>query len=113
RFVAFDKGDFIGRDALLRQRHGGARKRLATLEIDAADADCWGNEAVWSGDRIVGITTSGGYGYWLDRSLAVAYVDAEVAVPGTRLAVEILGDRRRAVVLAEPPFDPENRRPRS
>jgi glycine cleavage system aminomethyltransferase T len=42
----------------------------------------------------------------------VAYVDAEVAVPGTRLTVEILGDRRRAVVLAEPPFDPENRRPR-
>ena len=43
----------------------------------------------------------------------MAYVDAEVAIPGTRLAVEILGDRRPAVVLAEPPFDPENRRPRS
>ena len=59
RFVAFDKGDFIGRDALLRQRHDGVRKRLATLEVDAADADCWGNEAVWAGDRVVGITHVG------------------------------------------------------
>ncbi|MGH9027566.1 MAG: glycine cleavage T C-terminal barrel domain-containing protein, partial [Acidimicrobiia bacterium] len=113
RFVAFDKGDFLGRDALLRQQRGGVGRRLATLAVDAADADCWGNEAVWAGDRVVGITTSGGYGYWLDRSLAVAYVDADVAVPGASLAVEILGDRRRAVVLAEPPLDPENHRPRS
>jgi dimethylglycine dehydrogenase len=112
RFVAFDKGDFVGRAALVRQRQAGVRKRLATLGVDADDADCWGNEAVWAGDRVVGITTSGGYGHWLDRSLAVAYLDAELAVPDTRLAVEILGERRPAVVLAEPPFDPENRRPR-
>ena len=113
RFVAFDKGDFIGRDALLRQRRDGVGKRLATLEVDALDADCWGNEAVWVGDRVVGITTSGGYAHWLGQSLAVAYVDAAVAAPGTRLGVEILGDRRPAVVLAEPPFDPENLRPRA
>jgi dimethylglycine dehydrogenase len=113
RFVAFDKGDFVGRDALLRQRREGVPKRLATLEVDALDADCWGNEAVWAGDRIAGITTSGGYAHWLGRSLAVAYVDAELATPGTPLAVEVLGDRRRAVVLAEPPFDPRDLRPRS
>lgn len=113
RFVAFDKGDFIGRDALLRQRRDGVGKRLATLEVDALDADCWGNEAVWAGDRVVGITTSGGYAHWLGQSLAVAYVDAAVAIPGTRLGVEILGDHRPAVVLREPPFDPENLRPRA
>jgi dimethylglycine dehydrogenase len=112
RFVALDKGDFVGRDALLRQQRAGVRKRLATLDVDALDADCWGNEAVWAGDRVVGITTSGGYGHWLGRSLAVAYVDAELTTPGTRLAVEILGDRRPAAVLSEPPFDPGNHRPR-
>jgi dimethylglycine dehydrogenase len=112
RFVAFDKGDFVGRDALLRQRREGVPKRLATLEVDALDADCWGNEAVWAGDRVVGVTTSGGYGHWLHRSLAVAYVDAERATPGTRLDVDVLGDRRPAVILTEPPFDPGNRRPR-
>ena len=113
RFVAFDKGDFIGRNALLRQRREGVTKRLATLEVDAVDADCWGNEAVWAGDRVVGITTSGGYAHWLGRSLAVAYLDAAAAIPGTRLGVEILGDRRSAIVLGEPPFDPENLRPRA
>jgi dimethylglycine dehydrogenase len=113
RFVAFDKGDFVGRDALLRQRRDGVRKRLATLEVDALDADCWGNEAVWAADRVAGITTSGGYAHWLGRSLAVAYLDAELAVPGMPLGVEILGERRPARVLAEPPFDPENRRLRS
>ena len=112
RFVTFDKGDFIGRDALLHQRRDGVRKRLATLQVDALDADCWGNEAVWAGDRVGGITTSGGYGHWLGQSLAVAYIDADLATPGTRLTVEILGQRRPARVLAEPPFDPENRRPR-
>jgi dimethylglycine dehydrogenase len=112
RFVAFDKGDFVGRDALLRQRREGVRKRLATLAVDALDADCWGNEVVWAGDRVGGITTSGGYAHCLGQSLAVAYVDAELATPGTALTVEILGERRPARVLAEPPFDPENRRPR-
>jgi glycine cleavage system aminomethyltransferase T len=57
--------------------------------------------------------TSGGYGHSLERSLAVAYLDADVAEAGTPLAVEILGARRPARVLAEPPFDPENLRPRS
>jgi dimethylglycine dehydrogenase len=113
RFVAFDKGDFVGRDALLAQRRAGLRKRLATLEVDALDADCWGSEAVWDGDRVAGITTSGGYGYCLGRSLAVAYLDAPLAAPGTPLTVEILGERRPARVLAEPPFDPEDRRPRA
>jgi len=113
RFVAFDKGDFIGRDALLRQRRDGVRKRLATLAVEALDADCWGNEGVWSGDRVGGITTSGGYGHYLGQSLAVAYIDADLATPGTPLVVEILGERRPARVLAEAPFDPENHRPRS
>ena len=62
---------------------------------------------MWLGDRVVErITTSGGYGYWLDRSLAVP-TGRELSLPGTRLAVDVLGDRRPAVVLAEPPFDPE------
>jgi len=112
RFVAFQKGDFVGRAALFEQRRAGLRKRLATLEVDATDADCWGSEAVWAGDRVVGITTSGGYAHWLGLSLAVAYLDAEVSAPGTRLEVEILGERRSARAVVEPLFDPDNLRPR-
>jgi dimethylglycine dehydrogenase len=106
--VAFDKGEFVGRAALLDQLRAGARTRLVTLEVTAADADCWGNEAVHAGDRVVGITTSGGYGHRLGKSLAVACLDAGVAGPGQRLEVEILGDRRPAVVRAEPSGDPRD-----
>lgn len=113
RFVAFDKGDFVGREALLAQRRDGVRKRLVTLDVAAGDADCHGNEAVHAGGRVVGITTSGGYAHWLEKSLAVAYIDAGVAAPGTRLEVEILGECRPAVVAPEPLFDPESRRPRA
>jgi dimethylglycine dehydrogenase len=113
RFVAFDKGDFLGRGALLAQQRAGVARRLCTLDVDAGGADAWGNEAVWAGEEVVGITTSGGYGHWVGRSLAVAYVDAEVAAPGTALAVEILGERRPAVVVPEPLVDPDNHRPRA
>src|SRR5262249_27575298 len=64
------------------------------LGAGALDAGCWGNEAVWAGDRIGGITTSGGYGHCLGQSLAVAYVDAELATAGSPLVVEVLGERR-------------------
>ena len=60
----------------------------------------------------MGITTSGGYAHWLGLSLAVAYLDAEVSAPGTRLEVEILGERRPARAVVEPLFDPDNLRPR-
>ena len=57
--------------------------------------------------------TSGGYGYRLKQSIALAYLRTDVAVPGKVLEIEILGERRRAVVGREPLFDPENTRLRS
>jgi len=52
--------------------------------------------------------TSGGYGYRLNQSIALAYVRTDLAVAGTELEVEILGERRRAVVAVEPLYDPTN-----
>jgi dimethylglycine dehydrogenase len=113
RFVHLDKGRFVGREALLRQRLTGVKKRIVTLEVAATDTDARGNEPVFRGDKVVGITTSGGYGAWIDKSLALAYIDADCAPPGTALAVELMGERRPATVIPDSPFDPENRRPRS
>jgi dimethylglycine dehydrogenase len=113
RLVALDKGEFVGRAALLRQQKEGVRSRLATLVVEAADADCWGSEAVWADGRVVGITSSGGHGHWLGRSLALAYLEGERAIPGAAVEVDILGERRPARVVAEPPYDPEGLRPRS
>ncbi len=113
RFLALEKGEFIGREASLRAREKGPRIRLVHLEIAPGDADVLGDEPVFAGERIVGVTTSGAFGHVTGKSLAFAYVDPGLATPGTALAVEILGETRPARVLAEPVWDPANRRLRA
>ncbi|HKO10186.1 MAG TPA: aminomethyltransferase family protein, partial [Alphaproteobacteria bacterium] len=110
RFLRLDKGDFVGRAALLAERARGPRERLAYLVVEVVDADALGGQAVLKDGRVVGIVTSGGYGHAVGRSIAWAYVEPALAAPGTALEVEILGERRRAHVAAAALHDPENRR---
>lgn len=77
------------------------------------DADARGNEAIYLGDTLVGRATSGGFGWRVGKSLALAMVAPEHAVLGTELEVEILGRRHKATVIPESPFDPENARLRA
>ncbi len=111
RWVRPNKGDFIGKDAL-EQAPTGNDWRLVYLDVDVPDgpdaADCIGGEAVLHDGNAVGLTTSGGYGFTVEKSLAFAYVGEAAAEPGTKLTVLILGVERDAVVLADPVFDPEN-----
>ncbi len=111
RWVRPHKGEFIGRDAL-EAPPSGNDWRLVYLDVavpgEPGAADCIGGEAVFFGDRPVGLTTSGGYGFTVDKSLAFAYVSADAAEAGTGLSVLILGERRAAVVLDGPVFDPDN-----
>ena len=69
-----------------------------------------GNEPVYDGDQVIGITTSGAYGHSVGQSLAFAYVDTGYDVPGTSFEIEILGKRLKAMVLAEAAWDPKNER---
>ena len=111
RFVAFDKGDFIGRDALLRERENGSTHALACLVVDADGVDAHGLEPVYAGgERPVAYVASGGYGHTIERSIALAYLPVEHAAMGTELTVGILGDRRRAVVSEQPLLDPKGER---
>ena len=75
------------------------------------DADAAAVSIVYDGNTQVGLVTSGGYGYRLKQSIALAYLRADLAVPGKVLEIEILGERRRAVVGKEPLYDPEQRPP--
>lgn len=109
-FVKRDKGDFVGREALLARDQRPRRWASAYLAIAAADADCSGGEGVFDGDVAVGLVSTGGYGFTTDTSYAFAWVDPMHAAPGTDLEVLILGTRRRARVLAEPAYDPKNER---
>ena len=110
RFIRFDKDDFIGRGASLAQLEGGRSIQLVYFEVDAIDSDTRGAEPIFAGDECVGVTTSGGYGHAVQKSLGFGYVDLANAKPGTELGVDLLGKRCRAVVLAEPAYDPQNER---
>jgi dimethylglycine dehydrogenase len=112
RFVDFDKPAFAGRDAALRERDTGSAQRLVTLEVHGGDADAGTFDPVWLGERRVGFVTSGGYGHHLRRSLALAYVDRELAEPGTHLEAHVVGVRTAVEVIPDSPYDPQAARPR-
>jgi 4-methylaminobutanoate oxidase (formaldehyde-forming) len=105
--VRSDK-EFLGRDALEPE----PARRLACLVLDDPRAVALANEPVRAGGRIAGRVTSGGYGYTVQRSIAYAVLPAELAVPGTRVEVEILGEWEGGDVAAEPLFDPAGDRVR-
>jgi dimethylglycine dehydrogenase len=114
RFVHLDKAaDFIGRAALRQEAAAGPKERFVPLLVEAADADATAVSVVYGGGQVVGLATSGGYGYRIKRSIALAYLRTEFAVPGTGVEVEILGERRRALVASEPLYDPHNLRLRA
>ena len=114
RFVRLEKpGGFIGQEALRREAASGPKERFMPLIVDAGDADASAVSIVYDGDASVGLVTSGGFGHRLGQSIALAYLRADLAVPGKVLEVGILGERRRAVVAREPLYDPENERLRA
>jgi dimethylglycine dehydrogenase len=107
KHIAFDKPDFIGRDAALREREKGPAQRLVTLALDSLDADATGFEPIWQGARRAGFVTSGAYGHHVGLSLALAYVDREIVAGGVAIEVSIIGERFPARILTAPPYDPE------
>jgi dimethylglycine dehydrogenase len=114
RFVHPNKGDFIGRDALLAWRERGFANRFVTLEVhDVTDADALGNNPIYAGGALVGRATGGNYGFRVEKSLALAMLRPEHARVGTELEMAILGARHRVTVIPESPYDPENLRLRS
>jgi len=110
RFVRMNKGDFIGKVALEKQLAEGVPHRFVTLEVHGVtDADPLGNEPLFAADgRMVGRATAGYYGHVLQKSLAIGYIKPEFAEVGTELSIEILGERKRATVVVESPYDPAN-----
>jgi dimethylglycine dehydrogenase len=115
RFVKLDKPqDFPGKAALQNEKQQGSAKRFVTLIVDAKDCDAPYMSCIWSGDDIVGETTSGGWGYRVNASIALGMVRTDLATPGTELQVEIYGQKYRAVVQEDQPlWDPENTRIRA
>lgn len=110
RFVRPQK-DFIGRAGLMEREKRGRAWRFVTLEVHGVtDADARGSEPVYKNGALIGRATSGGYGWRVAKSLALAMVKPEFAFEGNELSIKILGCVHKATVIGESPFDPENLR---
>jgi len=113
RFVKLDKGDFVGKQALLEQVERGPRKQLVSMVLTCDIAAAHSGDPVLLGEHQVGSVTSGGYGHRVEKNIAYAYVDPGQATIGTALSIGILGDSYDAVVVAPILYDPANELPRS
>lgn len=105
--IKMDK-DFIGKAGIEKQKAAGVPRQLVCLVCQADDADPWGYNPIFNGDQIVGMTSSGGYGHRIGKSIALGYVPPALAAPGTQLEVEVLGKKLAAEVVAMPLYDPKN-----
>lgn len=113
RFVDTKKNDFIGQQAAVEQQGAAPNRTLGTLVLEAEDADAVSDEPVFHNGEVVGFVTSGGYGHWVGKSIALAYLPPELAEAGNGFEVEILGERIPASVSPEPLFDPKGERMRA
>jgi len=104
------KSNFIGSDTLKEKLQSGVDIKIVYLEIDVDDADARGNEPVYHNNKIVGVVTSGGYGFRVNKSLAFAYVASDLAEVNKEFDIKIQGQKRKAIVLKDMAYDSENKR---
>jgi dimethylglycine dehydrogenase len=112
-FAKLDKRDFVGRDAVLRQRDIPADWRFAGFVVEGGDADPLPSDPIFQGGRLVGYVTSGGTGFRIGKRLALGYLERAIADPDGGFEIETLGERRRAGISPTPFYDPQNARLRS
>ncbi|MGV1753028.1 GcvT family protein [Agrobacterium sp. CG674] len=109
RFIKPEK-QFIGRDAVVAGKEKGLGWIFSTLVVTGnTTVDARGSEAIYNaaGD-VVGRATSGGFGWRIGKSLALAMLSPAEAQIGSKLKIKILGDLYDAEVVGESPFDPDN-----
>lgn len=112
KFIDYEKADFIGREAVLRDRDIDTPQKLFSFEVEAKDADVAGFEPIWHGKEIAGFTTSGGYGHTVNKSLAMGYLFSSYIDDNDEYEISILGERRSASLLKTPIYDPSGARMR-
>jgi dimethylglycine dehydrogenase len=107
RFVKLDKGDFIGKSALLKRQRTGPRRKLVALRIDTAQAPARSGASLMVGDKVVGTITSGEYGHRLGVNLAYAFIVPELARTGASMELDLCGKRVAAHIIEPSPYDPK------
>jgi glycine cleavage system T protein len=108
--VRLNKGDFIGRNALLRIKEQGITRKLVCMTFDDASVAVMGKEPIFAEDATgqpVGYVTSANFGYTVGKSIIYGYVPLAHAQEGTRMEVQYFGRRYLATVMKEPLYDPQ------
>ena len=109
RFVHLNKGNFIGRDALVEWQQKGFKNKMVTLEVrNVQDADALGNNPIYSNGKVIGRATGGNYGFRVKKSLAIGMIDPQFAKVGQNLEMDILDNKHKVTVIEDSPYDPNN-----
>ena len=111
--VKLNKGDFMGREALLKIKEEGLTRQLCTLTLGGVPGVIYGGEAIYADEEVVGRIRSGGYGYTVGTNIGLSYLPIALAEVGTGLEVDIFGKRVPAKVASDALYDQKNERLRS
>jgi 4-methylaminobutanoate oxidase (formaldehyde-forming) len=113
--VDLNKGDFIGRDALVKRKAEGITRKLCTLVLTSKDdfTQIYGGEAIYHEGKVLTRVRSGGYGFSLNKNILYAYLPIELAKQGNRFTVDLIEGRQEAEVTASVLFDPKGERARA
>jgi len=101
-FVSFDKGDFVGRAALLDQKTNGVKKKSAAFKMAEKSAPPRPGYAIFAGGEKVGDVVSGTQSPSLSAGIGMGYVPPAIAVPGTKIEIEVRGRRFAAEIVKKP-----------
>ncbi|MBI2330585.1 MAG: aminomethyl transferase family protein, partial [Chloroflexi bacterium] len=113
--VDLNKGDFIGKEALVKQKAEGVKRKLCTLVLTDTEefVQIYGGEAVHHDGKVITRVRSGGYGFTVKKNILYAFLPTELAVKGNRFTVELIEGNREAEVTASVLYDPKGEKLRA
>ena len=110
------KGNFIGRDAVLRKKETGLSRRMVQFRLTDPEPLLLHNEAILRDGAFIGTVTSGNYGHFLGGAIGMGYVpcegESEAEIVGSSYEIDIAGQRFRAEASLKPMYDPKSERVR-
>ncbi|MEM6985200.1 MAG: FAD-dependent oxidoreductase [Pseudomonadota bacterium] len=108
QFAKLDKGDFVGRDALVAQLETESAWEWIGLEVREPSADPLPSDPILKGDRVIGYVSSASRGFRTDTLLVLGYVEHGALAMGETCSVSVLGQARSAIRHAPQVYDPQN-----
>jgi len=104
------KKDFLGKEALLKQKQAGLARQLVTFVLQDPEPVLWGSEPILRDGKAVGYTTSGSYGHTLGGAVGMGYVKGAEPIQSGRFEINVSGKLYAATPHLRSPFDPERRK---